>query len=141
MFANVISTVKNAIVGCVRIAGEALRRLLRPATSVADATAGIAGDMTRNRRELIAEDALLRQQLIVLRRSVKRPATSRVDRLVMVALARLSRAWRDALHLVQPDTLLRWHRDLFRILWRRKSRPKRQPRQLMQERRCGLRCR
>ena len=32
--------------------------------------------------------------------------------------------WQQALHIVQPDTLLRWHRDLFRHYWRRKSRKK-----------------
>ena len=37
-------------------------------------------------------------------------------------LARLNTAWRDALHVVKPDTLLRWHRDLFTLLWRHKSR-------------------
>ena len=37
-------------------------------------------------------------------------------------LARLNTAWRDALHVVKPDTLLRWHRDLFTLLWHHKSR-------------------
>ncbi|MBU0678230.1 MAG: integrase core domain-containing protein, partial [Verrucomicrobia bacterium] len=59
--------------------------------------------------------------------------TGRADRFVMVVLARLCSAWRDALHLVRPDTLLRWHRDLFKIFWRHKSRPKGQPRRLAQE--------
>ena len=133
MFANIIAAVKKAVVRSARVAGEALRRLLQPAHSVAGATTGIAGDMTRCRRELIAENALLRQQIIVLRRSVKRPVTGRADRFVMVVLARLCSAWRDALHLVRPDTLLRWHRDLFKIFWRHKSRPKGQPRRLAQE--------
>ena len=31
--------------------------------------------------------------------------------------------WRQALLIVQPDTLLRWHRELYRIIWRRKSKP------------------
>ncbi len=54
----------------------------------------------------------------------------------MVLLARLLPSWKEALlnrrsclHIVQPDTLIRWHRDLFKIVWRRKSkaRPKPQP--------------
>jgi putative transposase len=39
-----------------------------------------------------------------------------------VLLTRVNTAWRDALHLVQPDTVLRWHRDLFTLFWRRRSR-------------------
>ena len=37
-------------------------------------------------------------------------------------LARLNTAWRDALLVVKPDTLLRWHRDLFTLLWHHTSR-------------------
>ena len=43
----------------------------------------------------------------------------------LVLLARCTQFWwQQALHIVQPDTLLRWHRDLFRHYWRRKSRKK-----------------
>jgi hypothetical protein len=35
----------------------------------------------------------------------------------------LTEFWQQPLHIVQPDTLLRWHRDLFRRYWRRKSKP------------------
>jgi hypothetical protein len=133
MLATIIASAKNIVVSSTRTAGQTVKRLLQPARSVASATAGAARDATRSRKELLAENAFLRQQLIALRRSVKRPATSPADRLVMVVLARLSSAWRDALHLVQPDTLVRWHRDLFKIVWRRKSRPKGQPKRLAQE--------
>ncbi len=40
----------------------------------------------------------------------------------MVVLAALTRTWRNALLLVKPETILRWHRASFRVLWRRKSR-------------------
>jgi hypothetical protein len=65
----------------------------------------------------------------VLQRKVKRPKFTASDRLLMVLLARQVRYWKQALLIVQPDTLLRWHRDLFRWLWQRKSRakPGRQP--------------
>jgi hypothetical protein len=86
-------------------------------------------DVTRSRTDLIVENALLRQQLIVLRRQVKRPQLTRVDRIRLVLLARCTRFWLQALHIVQPDTLLRWHRDLFRRYWRRKlQKKKRKPR-------------
>ena len=78
-------------------------------------------DLSRSKSELIAENALLRQQLIVLRRQVKRPTFSRTDRILLVLLARLVRTWQQALLIVQPDTLLRWHRELFRLVWKHKS--------------------
>jgi transposase InsO family protein len=133
VLANFIAAVRNTGASWARACGHAVKRLAEPARSAATATAGVARDSVRSRTELLAENALLRQQLIVLRRSVKRPALGRADRLAVVVLARLSSAWRDALHLVQPDTLLRWHRELFKTVWRRKSRPKRQPKRLAQE--------
>jgi transposase InsO family protein len=87
--------------------------------------------MVRTRAGLLAENALLRQQLIAIRRKVGRVPISDFDRLLMVVLARLHPAWRGALHIVKPETLLRWHRDLFRLFWRRKSRSRGiQPHQL-----------
>src|SRR5437588_4608607 len=78
-------------------------------------------DLARSKSELIVENALLRQQLIVLRREVKRPSITRSDRVLLVLLARLVRTWKQALFIVQPETLLRWHRELFRLYWKRKS--------------------
>src|SRR5256886_6033976 len=78
-------------------------------------------DLGRSKSELVAENALLRQQLIVLKRQVKRPTFTRTDRILLVLLARVVRTWRQALLIVQPDTLLRWHRELFRLVWKRKS--------------------
>jgi len=90
---------------------------------------GSLSDLKQNRRELIIENAMLRQQLIVLKRQVKRPQLTQGDRLRLVFLAKLTSSWQHALHIVQPDTMLRWHRDLFRRYWRRKSKSKqRKPR-------------
>ncbi len=85
---------------------------------------GVVSDLARSKPELIAENALLRQQLIVLRRSVKRPQLTRRDRLLLVFLASKVRSWKNALLIVRPETLLRWHRALFRLYWWRKSAPK-----------------
>jgi len=88
----------------------------------------------RPRSELVAENALLRQQLIVVRRKIKRPPLRALDRILMVLFARLDKAWGDALHLVKPNTLLRWHRDLSKLIWTRKSRRRgAQPRRLSPE--------
>jgi transposase InsO family protein len=61
--------------------------------------------------------------VLVLRRNVMRPDITPADRARLVLLAGRVRAWRQALLLVQPETLLRWHRAGFRALWRHKSRP------------------
>jgi hypothetical protein len=63
-------------------------------------------------------------KLIVLQRHVKRPALTWRDRVLLVLMARRLPTWKTALMIVQPDTLLRWHRDLFRRVWRHKSRRK-----------------
>ena len=78
-------------------------------------------DLPRGRSELIAENALLRQQLIILRRQIKRPVYRKTDRFLQVILARLVRSWKQSLFLVQPETLLRWHRELFRVFWKHTS--------------------
>src|SRR5215216_5365024 len=83
--------------------------------------AGLAADLTRSRGELLLENALLRQQLLVLRRTVKRPTLTPLDRGLLVLLASRLRAWAGALLIVQPETVLRWHRQGFRLFWRRKS--------------------
>ena len=119
-----------ALIGAL---GRAVQRLLRPARAAAEAGIGAAWDLTRTRSELLAENALLRQQVIVLRRSIRRPRFHHDDRLLLLILARLCRRWRDALHVVNPETLLRWHRDLFKIVWRRKSRTRGQPKRLAPE--------
>jgi hypothetical protein len=96
---------------------RALRRAWRPS----GVARGFIADLTRSRAEL-TENALLRQQLIVASRAVKRPAFRVHERGLLVLLASLHRQWRCALALVKPETLLRWHREGFRLFWRRKSR-------------------
>jgi len=83
---------------------------------------GTLTDLARSKSELMAENALLRQQLIILRRHVKRPSFATTDRLLLVLLARAVRTWKHALLIVQPETLLRWHRQGFKLYWKFKSR-------------------
>ena len=78
-------------------------------------------DLTRSKPELIAENALLRHQLNILKRKVKRPTCTQTDRMLLILLARMVRTWKQALLIVHPETLLRWHRELFRLYWKRKS--------------------
>ena len=73
---------------------------------------------------LAAENLVLRQQVIVLRRSVKRPRLRNRDRLFWIVICRLWKGWRSSLHILQPDTVVRWHREGFRRYWCRRSRSK-----------------
>lgn len=73
---------------------------------------------------LALENLALRQQLAVLRRSVKRPRLRWRDRVFWVWLSRLWRGWQDCLLVVKPETVIRWHRVGFKLYWRRKSRRK-----------------
>jgi putative transposase len=82
---------------------------------------GTLADLARSKSELIAENALLRQQLIILKRQVKRPTCTKTDRIILVLLARADRVWKQALFIVQPETVLRWHREAYRRFWRRRS--------------------
>ncbi len=96
-----------------------LRRRLLAATrpAAAPVAAGALVDLARSRPALVVENALLRHQLAILRRSTRRPRCTPADRALLVLLASRVRTWRSALLIVQPETLLRWHRQLFRALW------------------------
>ncbi len=83
---------------------------------------GTIGDLARSKPQVIAENVLLRQQLIVLQRSVKRPHFTPMERVLFVLLASRLQHWQDALLIVKPETVLRWHREGFRLFWKRKSR-------------------
>jgi hypothetical protein len=77
----------------------------------------------RSRISLEAENLVLRHQLNVLRRkSPARSAFSGVDRMVFAGLYALAPNALDALKIVKPDTVIRWHRAGFRGYWRWKSR-------------------
>ena len=69
-----------------------------------------------------AEIPALRQQLTILQRTTKRPRLRLRDRVFWVRLSRLRRKWRSVLVIVQPDTVVRWHRQGFRIYWDWRSR-------------------
>ena len=76
---------------------------------------------TRRRSDLVLENIALRQQLGVYQRQSRRPPLRRTDRAFWVALMRLWPRWRSALLIVQPATVLAWHRRGFAAFWRRRS--------------------
>jgi len=108
--------------GCIATTIAALRDRIRRWTC--PSTRSVLGyilDRFRSPAELARENALLRQQLEVACRQIARPRFTRADRGMLVLLARLSPTWRSATFLVQPATILRWHRQAFELFWRRKS--------------------
>jgi hypothetical protein len=79
----------------------------------------------RARATLEAENLVLRQQIIVLRRTApKRLSLGGFDRLIFVTLYPLFADVRSALAIVRPETVIRWHRAGFLAYWRWKSRPR-----------------
>ncbi len=82
----------------------------------------------RTRRDLTFENLLLRQQLAVMKQDGSRPRLSDADRRFWVLASKLWPKWREALHIVKPDTVVRWHRHRCRRYWARKSRSRGRPR-------------
>jgi transposase InsO family protein len=77
----------------------------------------------RGHHELVLENLALSQQLSAMRRTRTRPQLRRRDRLFWITLAQTWRHWRTALVFVQPETVVRWHRDWLRRRWTRRSAP------------------
>src|SRR5256712_509124 len=71
-------------------------------------------------RELVLENLALRQQLAAFHRTTRCRLRAR-DRLFWMAFARSWQNWRTALIVVQPNTVVRWHRDWLRRRWTRRS--------------------
>lgn len=76
----------------------------------------------RDRTELAAENLALRQQLAVMRQKSKRLRLLNRDRIFWAILSRIWTDWRSVLVIVQPETVVGWHRRGFKLYWRWKSR-------------------
>ena len=76
-----------------------------------------------SRQRLVLENIALRHQLEVLQRNAKRPQLRPSDRALWALLSRILPDWRRHLTIVQPDTVVRWHRAGRRLYWRWKSNP------------------
>jgi transposase InsO family protein len=80
------------------------------------------GTLFKSRRRLVLENLALKQQVAMLRQSVKRPRATLADRMFWILFSRYVDGWRNTLHALHPDTVVRWHRHGFRLYWRWKSR-------------------
>src|SRR5580658_7332622 len=76
----------------------------------------------RSRGNLVVENFVLRQQLAVLKRRRPRPGLNICDKLFWVAVRRFWSGWKQALIIVTPETVVRWHRVGFRLYWKLISR-------------------
>lgn len=72
----------------------------------------------RDRSSQVVLELALRQQLAIYAHRNPRPRLSRLDRAFWVGLFRLWSGWKTALVIVQPETVVRWHRQGFRLYWR-----------------------
>ncbi len=116
---GIVKQVQSIVKRGLKVASTSISRLTKP--SPYSPVLGTITDLGRSKPQLVAENLLLRQQLIVLNRSVKRPCFSRSDRALVVLLASRLQNWKDALLIIKPETVLRWHREGFRLFWKKKS--------------------
>jgi hypothetical protein len=74
--------------------------------------------LLRSQSEQVIVERVLRQQLATYAASLSRPRLTPVDRAFWVALFRIWPRWKACLAIVQPETVVRWHRRGFRRYWR-----------------------
>ena len=110
---------------CLKRLEPRIQRWVKPTPS--SLIPGTVADLMRSRSELILENAFLRQQVLVLSRQRKRSRLTHQDRRLFVLLAHWLPAWKSAWLVSQPETLLSWHRELFKVVWRHRSKAKPKP--------------
>jgi putative transposase len=79
---------------------------------------GLFWRVSHSRYDLLLENLALRQQLLTLKRRKPRPRLAPLDRLFWVVAKRLWPKWKQALVIVTPETIVRWHRVGFRLYWK-----------------------
>jgi len=75
----------------------------------------------KGRQALFLENVALRQQLATYKQIGRRPRIRTADRVFWIWISKLWNNWRTPLIIVKPQTVIRWHRQGFRLYWRRKS--------------------
>ncbi|MHC4898439.1 MAG: integrase core domain-containing protein [Planctomycetota bacterium] len=81
----------------------------------------LINELLADRSRLALENVALRQQVAVLKRSVKRAKIDDSDRIFWILMRRLLDSWRETLLIVKPETVIKWHRKGWKYYWRRKS--------------------
>src|SRR5437870_2440279 len=86
---------------------------------------GVLTRCLQSHQSLLLENLVLRQQLAVLKRKHPKPRMEAVDKIFWVFARRFWGAWKQSLVLVNPETVVRWHRAGFHLYWSLISRPRR----------------
>src|ERR1700726_1266254 len=87
--------------------------------------AGVILRLFRSRCSLLLENLALRQQLAALKRRHPRPRIGALDKLFWVLARKIWSGWEQALFIVTPETVVRWHRSGFALYWRAISKARR----------------
>ena len=105
------------------LSGLQFSSLIRAGFGICLELSAFLGSFVRSRSSLIAENLLLRKQLAFYQEHQIRPR--RLTDAARISLMLWSKFcdWRSALVIVKPETLIGWHRRLFKMFWKMKSRP------------------
>jgi len=74
-----------------------------------------------SRQQLMLEMLLLRQQVIVLQRTTPKPKLRNADRILFVCLYPACQNWKNLIIIVKPETIIKWHKNGFKLFWKLKS--------------------
>lgn len=85
----------------------------------------IARTVLKTRGDLALENLALRQQIAILKRINPRRRLTDRDRLFWVWMSKVWDNWAEVLLLVRPETVIRWHRNGFKLYWKRRSKRRR----------------
>ncbi len=121
MLGRIFDRFQTVVQQGLHMVAEAVSRWTKPSSN--SPALGTIADLARSKPQLVAENLLLRHQLVVLNRSVKRPRFTPADRGLFILLVSRLSSWKEALLIVKPETIVRWHRQGFQLFWKRKSRP------------------
>jgi putative transposase len=105
------------------VTGTAVGANLRGMLAILQAVVDALIAALRPRASLVAENLVLRQQLAILGRATPRPRLRPIDRAFWIIVSRLWSRWAECLAIVQPATVIGWHRRGFVRWWAWKSRP------------------
>ena len=78
----------------------------------------------KSRIQLQLEIIFLRKQIEILTRTSRKPRLRHFDRLFFSTMTTVFDSWKETLLVIKPETVIRWHRQSFRLFWRWKSRHK-----------------
>ncbi len=105
---GILQRVQSIVERGLQAVRTAISRVTKPLSQSPVLSAAAA--LARSKPQLIAENLLLRQQLILLKRSAKRPHFTAAERGLFVLLASKLQSWKETLLIIKPETVLRWHR-------------------------------